>query len=58
MEKLDINEIILVDGSTRIPKIKNLLQEFFNERKEKSVKVIKNIMKEAEKHNENSKKQP
>mgnify|MGYP001395798457 CR=1 FL=1 len=30
MSKSDINEIVLVGGSTRIPKIQNLLSEFFN----------------------------
>jgi chaperone protein DnaK len=29
-KKTDVDEIILVGGSTRIPKIKQLLQEFFN----------------------------
>ncbi|CAG8447615.1 17014_t:CDS:2 [Gigaspora rosea] len=30
MEKKDINEIVLVGGSTRIPKIQSLLQDFFD----------------------------
>merc|ERR1719427_604303 len=30
MDKSDIHEIVLVGGSTRIPKIQKLLQEFFN----------------------------
>ena len=30
MDKGDINEIVLVGGSTRIPKIQKLLQDFFN----------------------------
>merc|ERR1712129_35725 len=30
MDKTSINEIVLVGGSTRIPKIQNLLQDFFN----------------------------
>ncbi|CAG8564328.1 439_t:CDS:2 [Funneliformis mosseae] len=30
MEKKDINEIVLVGGSTRIPKIMSLLQDFFD----------------------------
>jgi len=30
MDKSDINEIVLVGGSTRIPKVQKLLQEFFN----------------------------
>jgi heat shock protein 1/8 len=28
--KGDINEIVLVGGSTRIPKIRNLIRDFFN----------------------------
>merc|ERR1711911_185037 len=32
MEKNKINEIVLVGGSTRIPKIQKLLQDFFNGR--------------------------
>ncbi|KAH7639901.1 sar s 28 [Dermatophagoides farinae] len=30
LDKSQINEIVLVGGSTRIPKIQNLLQDFFN----------------------------
>jgi L1 cell adhesion molecule like protein len=30
MEKEQVHEIVLVGGSTRIPKVQNLLQEFFN----------------------------
>merc|ERR1711922_92710 len=30
MDKSKINEIVLVGGSTRIPKIQKLLQDFFN----------------------------
>ncbi|XP_074284323.1 heat shock cognate 70 kDa protein-like [Silene latifolia] len=30
MEKSDVNEIVLVGGSTRIPKVQRLLQDFFN----------------------------
>jgi L1 cell adhesion molecule like protein len=30
MNKSDINEIILVGGSTKIPKIQSLLKEYFN----------------------------
>jgi L1 cell adhesion molecule like protein len=30
IDKTEINEIILVGGSTRIPKIQNVLQDFFN----------------------------
>ncbi|KAH9623719.1 hypothetical protein KSS87_006301 [Heliosperma pusillum] len=30
MEKSDIDDIVLVGGSTRIPKVQQLLQEFFN----------------------------
>merc|ERR1712079_981673 len=30
MDKSSINDIVLVGGSTRIPKIQNLLQDFFN----------------------------
>ena len=30
MDKGDINEIVLVGGSTRIPKIQKLIQDFFN----------------------------
>lgn len=30
LSKVDINEIVLVGGSTRIPKIINLIKEFFN----------------------------
>ncbi|XP_062409403.1 endoplasmic reticulum chaperone BiP-like [Sardina pilchardus] len=30
LEKSDINEIVLVGGSTRIPKIRQLVKEFFN----------------------------
>src|SRR5581483_7225180 len=30
MEKKDIHEIVLVGGSTRIPKIQSLLQDFFD----------------------------
>ncbi|XP_068246728.1 heat shock cognate 71 kDa protein-like [Palaemon carinicauda] len=32
LDKSDIDEIVLVGGSTRIPKIQNLLQTFFNEK--------------------------
>ncbi|XP_068203022.1 heat shock 70 kDa protein cognate 4-like [Palaemon carinicauda] len=32
LDKTDIDEIVLVGGSTRIPKIQNLLQTFFNEK--------------------------
>ena len=32
MDKSMIDEIVLVGGSTRIPKIQKLLQEFFNGR--------------------------
>merc|ERR1711962_606637 len=30
MQKSDIHDVVLVGGSTRIPKVKNLLQDFFN----------------------------
>lgn len=30
LDKAQIHEIVLVGGSTRIPKIQNLLQDFFN----------------------------
>jgi endoplasmic reticulum chaperone BiP len=30
MKKDDIHEIVLVGGSTRIPKIQQLLKDFFN----------------------------
>ncbi|KAD3338081.1 hypothetical protein R6Q59_027206 [Mikania micrantha] len=30
MEKTDVNEVVLVGGSTRIPKVQELLQELFN----------------------------
>jgi len=30
MNKSNIHEIVLVDGSTRIPKVQKLLQDFFN----------------------------
>jgi L1 cell adhesion molecule like protein len=30
MDKSNIHEIVLVGGSTRIPKVKKLLQDFFN----------------------------
>ena len=30
MDKSDIHEIVLVGGSTRIPKVQKLLQDFFN----------------------------
>jgi heat shock protein 5 len=30
LKKTDINEIVLVGGSTRIPKVQQLLQDFFN----------------------------
>lgn len=30
MKKDDIHEIVLVGGSTRIPKIQSLLKDFFN----------------------------
>ena len=30
LEKVAIKEIVLVGGSTRIPKIQKLLQEYFN----------------------------
>jgi len=33
MSKGDINEIVLVGGSTRIPKVQKLLEEFFNGKK-------------------------
>ncbi|KPI95977.1 Heat shock protein 68 [Papilio xuthus] len=33
MDKSSINDIVLVGGSTRIPKIQNLLQNFFNGKK-------------------------
>jgi L1 cell adhesion molecule like protein len=32
MEKADIHDIVLVSGSTRIPKVQELLQDFFNEK--------------------------
>ncbi|XP_064636594.1 heat shock 70 kDa protein cognate 4-like [Lineus longissimus] len=32
MERADIDEIVLVGGSTRIPKIQELLKDFFNEK--------------------------
>merc|ERR1712121_625913 len=32
MTKKDINEIVLVGGSTRIPKVQQLVKEFFNEK--------------------------
>lgn len=34
LQKSDVNEIILVGGSTRIPKIQKLLYEFFEEKKQ------------------------
>jgi len=30
LEKEDVNEVVLVGGSTRVPKIQQLIQEFFN----------------------------
>merc|ERR1712033_162476 len=30
LQKSDIHDVVLVGGSTRIPKVKNLLQDFFN----------------------------
>lgn len=30
MKKSDIDEVVLVGGSTRIPKIQSLIKEFFN----------------------------
>ena len=30
MRKVDIDEIVLVGGSTRIPKVQSLIKEFFN----------------------------
>ena len=30
MKKTDIDEIVLVGGSTRIPKVQALIKEFFN----------------------------
>ena len=30
LKKNEIDEIVLVDGSTRIPKIQQLVKEFFN----------------------------
>ena len=30
MKKTDIDEVVLVGGSTRIPKIQQLIKEFFN----------------------------
>ena len=30
LSKSEIDEVVLVGGSTRIPKIKKLLQDFFN----------------------------
>ena len=30
MKKTDIDEIVLVGGSTRIPKVQQLVKEFFN----------------------------
>merc|ERR1712032_1090371 len=30
IDKKNVNEIVLVGGSTRIPKVQSLLQEFFN----------------------------
>lgn len=39
LRKNDINEIILVGGSTRIPKIQTLLMEFFDDTKELSKSI-------------------
>lgn len=30
MKKTDVHEIVLVGGSTRIPKVQQLIKEFFN----------------------------
>lgn len=30
IDKLSVHDIVLVGGSTRIPKVQTLLQEFFN----------------------------
>ena len=30
MDKASVNEVVLVGGSTRIPKVQQLLQDFFN----------------------------
>lgn len=32
MEKNDIDDVVIVGGSIRIPKVQQLLQDFFNER--------------------------
>ena len=32
MEKSDINEVVLVGGSTRIPKVQKLLSDYFGEK--------------------------
>ncbi|XP_077967175.1 heat shock cognate 71 kDa protein-like [Styela clava] len=33
MDRSEINKVVLVGGSTRIPKVRNLLQDFFGEKK-------------------------
>ena len=42
LKKDEIDEIILVGGSSRIPKIKTILQDYFNIRTDKDGKIIKN----------------
>ena len=37
MDKSSVNDIVLVGGSTRIPKIQKLLQDFFNGKELKSI---------------------
>ena len=40
LKKEEINEIILVGGSSRIPKIKTILQDYFNIKRDKNGKVL------------------
>jgi endoplasmic reticulum chaperone BiP len=37
MRKEDVDEIVLVGGSTRIPKIQSLVEEFFGKKASKGV---------------------
>ncbi|CAK5090392.1 unnamed protein product [Meloidogyne enterolobii] len=36
-KKDDIHEIVLIDGSTRIPKIQHLLKDFFNGKEDRVI---------------------
>jgi molecular chaperone DnaK (HSP70) len=39
MKKSDIHDIILVGGSTRIPKIQELIRNFFDGKKEPNYRI-------------------